>query len=220
MLVAMWMTRDPATVRPTAAIADVASEMARRRFRHVLVTDGPRATRLLGIVSLHDLARAFPVDVNPLSASGYGHGPRQPVAEIMSRNPLTVTPETPLEDAARLMLEHKFGAVPVVRDAALAGIITDSDVLRAFLEVVGVSGTREPAASAGVRLTFDVSENEDAVGFVVELARTQRMRVASVLTMQHEGKRLAVARLFGGDIDGFVDAMWLSGHRVLSVLRT
>jgi len=131
-----------------------------------------------------------------------------------------VTPDASLEDAARLMLERKVGALPVVRDDTLVGIISDADVLRALLEVMGVRDAATAADAAGVRVTFDVSEGEDAVGFVLERARERQMQVASVLTMRHEGKRLAVARLVGGDIDDFVESVWRSGHRVLSVLRT
>jgi acetoin utilization protein AcuB len=219
MLVAMWMTENPATIRPTTPIADVAVEMSRRRFRHLLVTDrlGPEG-RLLGIVSLQDLVRAFPADINPLSAAGWTDGPRQPVSDIMSRRPCTVTPDTTLEDAARLLLERKFGALPVVRGERLAGILTEADVFSAFLEVIGFNPGHAP--EAGVRVTFDVSEREDAIGLIIELARAHGMRVASVLTMEHGGKQLAVARLAGGAVDRFVDDVWRSGHRVLSVVRT
>ncbi len=122
MLVAMWMTRDPATIRPTTSIADAAMEMARRRFRHLVVTAKPGPSGVLGLVSLHDLARAFPPDLNPLSAAGISQGPQRTVGEIMTRDPLTVAPDTPLEVAARLMLERKFGALPIVRDMGSRGL--------------------------------------------------------------------------------------------------
>ncbi|HEY2385514.1 MAG TPA: CBS domain-containing protein [Candidatus Binatia bacterium] len=217
MLVAMWMTDDPATVRPTATIADAAEQMSRRRFRHLLVTDRPgKEGELLGIVSLRDLARAFPPHINPLSAAGWTDGPRQPVGEVMTRQPCTVTPETTLEDAARLLLERKFGALPVVRGKRLAGILTEADVFKALLEIIGfIPGE---TASPGVRVTFDVLEGENAIALIVELARTHGMRVASVLTMEHRGRHLAVARVLGGMADGFVGGVWSSGHRVLSVV--
>jgi acetoin utilization protein AcuB len=220
MLVAMWMTTDVATVRPTTSIAQTAAEMARHGFRHIVVTAEPGRGRVLGILSLHDVARAFPPDVNPLSATAVASGPSRPVQEIMSRHPRTVMGDTPIEDAARLMLERKLGALPVVHGDALVGIITRSDLLKAFSEVVGVTSAAGAVHEAGVRVTFDVSEDEDAVALVLELARTRGMRVASVVTMWHEGKRLAVARLVAGAIDDFVDAIWRSGHRVVSVLRT
>jgi acetoin utilization protein AcuB len=209
-----------ATVAPTATIAAAALEMARHGFRHVVVTAEPGRGRVLGILSLHDVARAFPADVNPLSAAAFASGPSRPVQEVMTRQPLTVAADTPLEDAARLMLERKLGALPVVHGDGLLGIITRSDLLRAFCDVVGVTAADTATHSAGVRVTFDVSNDEDAVALVLELARTRQMRVESVLTMWHEGKRLAVARLVAGAADDFVDAIWRSGHRVVSVLRT
>src|SRR2546427_8875606 len=141
MLVGMWMTSGPVTVTPATSIADAALTMSRRRIRRLLVTEpSPHGQILRGIVSLHDLARAFPPDVNPLSLAATS-GPTTPgsgrrVGEIMARNVRTVTPETPIEDAARVLLEHKIGAVPVVRSGVLVGIITESDIFKAFLEVI------------------------------------------------------------------------------------
>src|SRR5689334_9642163 len=217
MLVAMWMTEDPATVRPTTTIAEAAELMSRRAFRHLLVTDRPgKDGELLGIVSLRDLARAFPPDVNPLSAAGWSDGPKQPVGEIMTRHPRTVTPETTLEEAARLLLERKFGALPVVRGKRLAGILTEADVFKALLEVIGFHPGE--ASPPGVRVTFDVAQGENAIELIVELARTHGMRLESVLTMEHAGRHLVVARLIGRNIDRFVGDVWKSGHRVLSVV--
>src|SRR5205085_12291474 len=105
MLVAIWMTRNVATVRPTTPIVEAAEEMARQGFRHVVVTAEPGRGRVLGILSLHDVARAFPPDVNPLSVAPIATGPSRPVQEIMTRHPLTIAAGIPIEDAARLMLE-------------------------------------------------------------------------------------------------------------------
>lgn len=213
----MWMTRRPMTIRPDLPIGEAAALMARKRWRHLLVTDGPAGT-LRGIVSLHDLARAFPPDVNPLAAIESAEGPARAVSEVMSTRPTTVTPATPIEDAARIMMTRKYGALPVVHGQEVAGILTDSDVLRAFVELAGGGG--ETSANArSARITFDASEGEDAVPFVIDIARERRSRVASVLTLHHEGQRLVVARVVGGDIDGVVGAVWRSGHRVLSVLE-
>jgi acetoin utilization protein AcuB len=219
MLVAMWMTRKPVTIAPTTSIGEAAALMARRRFRHVLVTD-ERTAALRGIVSLHDLARAFPADFNPLSAAAATGAPAIAVGDVMTAKPATVTPATPIEDAARLMLDHKFNALPVVQGDAVVGILTESDVLRAFVEMVGPGDRGGTAETASARITFDVSDSEDAVAFIVELARTRQSRVASILTMVHDGKRLAIARVSGGDVDGLVGAVWRSGHRVLSVVQS
>src|SRR5262245_6176514 len=209
----MWMTRDLVTVPPDDDRAGAAVVLPRRQVRRVLVTrPGALGLRLVGIASVRDVARAFPPDVNPLSASALGRPIGRTVADVMSADVETVTPETPIEDAARCLRERKIGALPVLRAHVPVGIITESDIFQAFLEVVGAEQER-----GTVRVTFDVSAGEDAVRIAVDLARQHGLRIASVLTMTHEGRHLAVVRAKGVRTEPFVDAIWRSGHRVVSV---
>jgi CBS domain-containing protein len=213
MLVSMWMTRDVIVIPPTTPVADAAVEMGRRRVRRLVVGEvGARGPRLLGIVSARDVARAYPPDVNPLSAVAGERGPRQPVSTVMARQVKTIAPDAPLEDAARMLVEHKVGAVPVVDDGRVEGIITESDIFRAFVEASGGGGR-------GVRVTFDVSATHDVVSLLAEAGPRHAMRVASMLTFEHDGTRLGVARLTGQGSDAFIDDLRRSGHRVLSVSR-
>jgi acetoin utilization protein AcuB len=214
MLVGMWMTRDLVTVRPEDDVSDAMALCTRRHVRRVLVVKRTaEGDRLVGIASLHDLMRAYPHDLNPFSPAAIGRRIGTAVAEVMTRGVETVTPDMPLEAAARMLREKKIGALPVVRDGHPVGIVSESDVFRAFLEVIG-------ANEGGVRVTFDVSAGEDAVAVAGELGRAHGLRLASVLTMEHDGRRLGVVRLHGPHADAFVDAVWRSGHRVLSVERS
>ena len=214
MLVSMWMSRKLITVPPTMPIAEAAAELGRHRIRRLLVVDGsgPK-TALLGIVSLSDVARAFPPDTNPLSVDAASRGPSQPVSGIMTRDPWTVAPDTPIEDAARALVERKVGALPVVRDGQLVGIITESDLFRALVEAVG-------GGVPGVRVTFDLSDDQDAVDVVMDVGRRHDMRVISVVSLEREGKRLGVIKLAGPAAQSFVDDLWKSGHRVASISRS
>jgi acetoin utilization protein AcuB len=215
MIVRMWMSTAPITVAPTVSITAATVRMVRDRLRHLLVTEQRRhGTRtLVGIVSAHDLARAFPADVNPFSAGALEVPLPGTVSDIMSRRLTTVTPYTPIEEAARILRDRKIGALPVVGPSGLVGIITESDLLRAFMEVVGVD-------DHGVRVTFDITEGEDVIAAVHALAVAHGMRVVSVLSMLHDGKRVAVVRIVGPEPDQFTAALWSSGHRVLTVQRT
>jgi acetoin utilization protein AcuB len=213
MLVSMWMTRNVIVIPPTTPIAEAAGEMGRRRVRRLVVGDaGARGPRLLGIVSARDVARAYPPDVNPLSAVADERGPREPVSTIMARQVKTIAPDAPLEDAARMLVEHKIGAIPVVDDGRVVGIITESDIFRAFVEAIGGGGR-------GVRVTFDVSATDDVVSLLAEVAPRHGMRVASMLTFQHDGARLGVVRMTGQGSEAVIDDLRRSGHRVLSVSR-
>jgi acetoin utilization protein AcuB len=211
MLVSMWMSRDVFVVPPEMPIAEAAGEMARHRVRRLPVVDsrGP-GPRLVGMISLLDLTRAFPPDVNPLSALAGERGPREPVSSIMSLHVRTIDPDAPIGDAARLLLDEEIGALPVVRDGALIGIITESDLLRAFVAAISGDGP-------GVWITFNLAPGDEVIALAMDIAGRHAMVVVSALSLERQGRRLGVVRLRGREVDGFVADLWQSGHPVLSV---
>jgi acetoin utilization protein AcuB len=208
----MWMSRPAISVSPETPISDVALLMVRRSIRHVVVvsesSDGPR---LAGIVSAQDIARAYPPDLNPFSAEAVGRPIKRPVSEVMTQVVQTVTPEVAIERAARMLVEQRIGALPVVSAGRPIGIVTSTDVMKAFLELGG-------EAEHGVRITFDVTENEDAVATARDAGQRNGLALQSLITLHHDGRRLAVARFLGVGADGFVSDVWRSGHRVVSVV--
>jgi CBS domain-containing protein len=131
-----FMATDLYTVHEDELVDLVACLMDWQRIRHVLVED--EAHRLVGLVSHRSLLRYL---VNsPLGMEAR----RVPVSEIMVRDVVTVTPETRTEEAIRLMRTHGVGALPVVRDGYLAGIITERD----FIEIAGEILAREAGETA------------------------------------------------------------------------
>jgi acetoin utilization protein AcuB len=121
-----WMTRDPATVSDDCSIQTALGRMRGAQIRHLLVLDHDR---LVGIVSSRDLGRLALAG----SSSGKEH---EPVSRIMTENPVTIAPETPVTVAARLLLESRIGALPVRDDTEIVGIFTISDALEALLAMV------------------------------------------------------------------------------------
>jgi acetoin utilization protein AcuB len=130
----------------------------------------------------------------------------------MSRVVVSAPPDMPIEDAARLMNARKIGVLPVATGGRTVGVLTRSDLSRAFIAMLGEH-------EAGLQICFDITETEDAVGFAVALGRRHGMRVASVSTFTTDGRRSAVVRLLGLERPGMVDEVWQTGHRVLSVIR-
>ena len=95
------------------------------------------AGRLVGIVTDRDVRRALPsplMDADPTERDAMVDN--TPVSRVMTREPLTVEPGSPLTAAVRLICERKIGALPVVDDGRLVGIFTQTDALRAFLDVL------------------------------------------------------------------------------------
>ena len=219
MIVSMWMTRDVVTLSPNDTIATAAREMGSRNIRRLLVTQrGDTRSTLLGLVSAYDVARAFPPELNPMANEPADERLERPVSTIMSRKLKTTAPSTPIEDVARAFMEEKIGALPVVRGTTLEGIITETDIFRALVEMIGVG-------EHGVRVVFDVGENENAVDAVVDLGRQNLMHLASILSVRTRvervqgSKRIAVVRFVGDHSPNLVEKIWDSGHRVLSVLN-
>jgi acetoin utilization protein AcuB len=126
------MTGAPITVAPDTPVFEARQLMLKERIRHLLVTEG---TRLAGIVTDRDIRLNLPSQATSLSVWEVNYLlARLTVGKVMSKTLITVGPEKEAHDAARLMLEHKIGAVPVVEGERLLGIITETDVLRAFVQ--------------------------------------------------------------------------------------
>src|SRR5207253_1873525 len=153
MLVSMWMTRDVVTIDIGASLADAATLMARKSIRRLpVVEQQPAGPRLAGIISATDILKAFPPHVNPFAIMvPRSQQPHTTLAEKMNRHPHTTSPDAPIEDAARVMRDQRIGALPVVRGEMLLGLITESDIFRAFVEIF-------ESPKGGVRITFDMSK--------------------------------------------------------------
>ncbi|HVN29824.1 MAG TPA: CBS domain-containing protein [Candidatus Binataceae bacterium] len=126
MLISRLMTYGAGTVSSSDTLRKAADMMKRGGYRRVPVVDNDR---LVGIVSERDIrAHNGYLDITKVSA-------------VMTCEPKTVTPHMSVEDAARLMIEHKIGGLPVLEDGKLVGIITTTDVLKAFLKVEAATQT-------------------------------------------------------------------------------
>jgi acetoin utilization protein AcuB len=124
MRIAQLMTPNPVTVGPDASLATVKSLMEAGKFRRVLVME---KGKLIAIVTERDVREHT------------GYFEQTKVTAAMRSNLLTITPNQTAEDAARLMIEHKIGGLPVMEGDRVVGILTTSDLLKAFLNVVAAT---------------------------------------------------------------------------------
>jgi acetoin utilization protein AcuB len=136
MLVVERMTSDPVTIDYDAEVRQALEILKARRLRHLPVLDDDGA--LVGIVSEKDLLRAQPERL---------------VREVMTKDVVTVTEYTALEEAARIMADSKISSLPVMRNGKLVGIVTETDLFQVFLEFLG-------AREEGVRLTMLIPEEK------------------------------------------------------------
>lgn len=127
------------TVSPETSVPQARDVMARERIRHLLVT-GPGSV-LAGIVTDRDIRLNLPSRATSLSAQEIGHLlSKLTVGEIMTRSVITIGPDASAREGARLLLEHKIGALPVLDDGHLVGIVTETDIVRAFMHLTAAAG--------------------------------------------------------------------------------
>jgi acetoin utilization protein AcuB len=121
MIVGDRMTKNPVTVSPRDTLAVAQEKMRAGEFRQIPVVDHGR---LVGILTDRDIRK-------------YGrHNIVASVQSAMTEGAITATPATPLEEVAQILLRHKIGALPVVEKEELVGIISTTDILQAFVDLV------------------------------------------------------------------------------------
>ncbi len=146
MLVKDRMSPNPITIKPDVPIAEALEWMRRQNVRRFPVVDGKG--KLIGIVCQTDLLHAAPSSATSLSVWEVTYLLSQvTVSEVMTKDVITVCEDCPIEEAARIMSDNKIGGLPVMRDGMLVGIVTETDLFNAFLEVFG-------AREKGVRMTL------------------------------------------------------------------
>jgi acetoin utilization protein AcuB len=159
MLVGERMSKPVIVVPPTMPINEALNLMRSKKIRRTpVVKDG----KLVGIISIEDLLNASPSQATSLSVWELNYLiSKILVKDIMTTKVLTVAEDTPIEEAARIMVDNRIGGLPVLRGEDVVGIITETDLFKIFLELMG-------ARDAGVRVTALLPERP---GELAEISR-------------------------------------------------
>ena len=198
MIVGNRMTKEPITVGPDDLLIRASHKMQAGGFRRLpVVSDG----KLVGIITERDLRQHR------------GYLEHTKINGVMTENPVTVVPATTLEEAAQILLERQIGGLPVVADGRLIGIITTSDILNAFLDVMGAS------QGGSTRIDF-ILEGEEH-GFV-EATRIVAREGGEVLGVGTYREKLGedpvcYLRLISGTPEKIARALRASGFNVLGI---
>jgi acetoin utilization protein AcuB len=206
MLVRSRMTADVVTVAPETTIAEALTLSRRHRIRHLPVV---REQRLVGLVTDRDLRLAMP----PIWAEEHDelramlH--EKTVGDVMVTEIITVAPETPMEDAAKLLHTHRIGCVPVMDDGRLVGILTETDLLRAFVELFG-------ARDGTTRIEVDMPNKPGELARVVRLIGIEnRVNICGLVVPPLAGDRsVAIMHLQTPDASRIAGSLRKMGYAV------
>jgi len=199
MKVAEWMVKDPIVVTLDQRVQDCVELMREHSIRHLPVVENQR---LIGLVTESDLREVFLASlVEDLTIQG-----------VMITEPLTVTPDTEIEDAAKLIYYRKIGGLPVVDDyGQVVGILTVADLVEAFIELMGL-------LKSSSRIDVVLGDDPEAFERVSGLIRSKGGEIISVgISGKDFGeKRTYFFRLEKCDVEAIASALQEAGFKVIS----
>lgn len=199
MLVGERMSRPPITIPPEMSINDALALFKKERIRRAPVIKGGK---LVGIVSEKDLLNASPSSATTLSIWEMNYMlSKLTVSSLMTKDVITVTEDTPIEEAARIMADNKIGGLPVVKGTRVVGIITETNLFKLFTELMG-------AREKGVRVTALI---EDHPGMLAQITKA----VADA-----GGNFIAFGQFVGEDVNSRVLTFKINGMSEADVKKT
>lgn len=165
------------TVTPATTLPDALRLISQRGVRHLPVVDDEG---LVGILSDRDLKRAMASSATSLERHELNYLlDRVRVGELMTKGVITIGRQSPIEEAACLMVQEKIGALPVTEEGRLIGLVTETDVLRLFVRAMGAG---EPSSRLDVRL----DDRPHALAEAVQAIDAAGAEISSIMTLIDE----------------------------------
>jgi acetoin utilization protein AcuB len=163
VIVSHWMSAELVTIRKEASIQEAMALMKQESIRHLPVVD--QKMNLLGWITDADLRGVLIASMLE----------ELTLEDVMIRKPFTIHPEMPIEEAARILLEKRVGGLPIVKNGALVGVITVTDILSAFITFLGLF-------TESSRLDIKVSGSPNPLP---EITRIVRLHGAEIISLCH-----------------------------------
>jgi len=208
------MTKPVITVQPGVPIQDALEMMRRKRVRRFPVVD--EQGQLIGIVSEKDLLNASPPDATNLSIWELQYLlTKITVGQVMTREVISVGEHTPIEEAARIMVDNRIGGLPVMRGHEIVGIVTETDVFRVFLEMLG-------ARSAGVRASVLIANQPGTLAALTKAVYAAGGNILALSTFLGESRvsSLITFKAEGVSLDRLREAIRPSVMRIVDMRET
>lgn len=195
MIVADVMSKTPIFINPDVSLTEAKALMTKEKISKLPILD--KNNKLVGIVTKNDLQKAAPSAATTLDIYEVGYLlSKLKVEKIMSKPVISVNVGELIEEAARMMTDNKIGCLPVMKDGILAGIITETDLFRAFIEMFG-------ARYKGVRIEIEIAEKPGEIAKISQHIAEQNGNIVSIVTREGSDvtKRFITMRITNVGID-------------------
>lgn len=193
-------------VGPEESLTDAYALLKERKIRRLpVIAEG----RLVGMATLTDMQKLLfeggDEDATPC-LSNYA------IQDVMTENPIAVSPGDAIESAALLMQRHRISSLPILDGDELVGIITETDIFRAFCTIMGLH-------QQGTRIVLEVEHGSSGIQTILDTIEIHEVELLSVVTLTSYSKThsLVTIRVRGVELNDLSEAIRESGHRVLEI---
>ncbi len=209
MFVKDCMTTSPITIVKSTPILEALEKMKKLKIRQLPVVD---KGKLVGLVTERELLTVTPSPATTLSIFEMNYLlSKMVVGEVMVKNPITVSPETTIEEAALIMRENKIVCLLVLEGEELAGIITQTDIFDAFIEFFGIK-------KAGTRLVLEIRDRVGAIADITEIMKTMNVNIRAMVVHRRNNDLFnIIVRVNSVEPEELVKELQGRGFPVLSV---
>lgn len=213
MFVRDYMTRNPITVTPETTFPQAIKAIRNNKIRHLPVVEG---NKLVGLIVENDLLSNQPSQATTLSVFEiYALLDSLLVSKMMSRPVITVEGDCPIEEAARIMVENKISCLPVVDGINLVGIITETDIFKSLVTVLG-------GKERGLRLTLRLPDKVGELAAVSAKIAESGGNIVAITSSSHGlegGLRDVTIKEAGADQEALVSWLRSSGIQVIDICQ-
>jgi len=207
MYVKNRMTANPYTISPESTVADALELMRSKQIRRAPVV---KNGKLMGIITERKLLEISPSPATSLSIFEINYLlSKTKIESIMTKDVITVTPDSLLEEASIKMREHDIGGLPVVENGKLVGIITETDIFDAFIEIMGFR-------DQGSRIAVDIDEDKPGVlAKVAGIIAGYDVNITHLAVFRNE----LIIRINTLNVDDILKTLQDNGFKMISITK-
>ncbi|MHB8770544.1 MAG: CBS domain-containing protein [Syntrophales bacterium] len=212
MLVKDRMTPNPVTVTDDSSFENALHLMKEKKIRRLPIVN--KEGKLVGIVVQKDLFSASPSKATSLSVFEVHYLlSKLKMKDVMTKRVVAVGEDCPIEEAARVMVDYKIGCLPIVRDDKPVGIITETDIFKTFVEILG-------GREKGLRLTLDVTEGKGVLASMASVIAQHDGNIVSLATFsgRNSNDRIVTVKVTGAPKEALLKSLEGAREKVLNAV--